>query len=300
MIIGAHCSISGGLCEAVNKVLSYGGNCMQICLRAPQQIYHKRFDNGKLLDMKKKIEEHNIILTIHSSYTINFARYTTDKLCVTGRLGLLNNLQDASVLGTNCLGCVIHMGKALTLDQEIARNNYIENIKECIAEMKKKNINSKIILETGASVGSEICSKIEGLASIYSSFDEEHKKYLGICIDTAHIFATGYDISTECGTIDFYNVVKENIGWENITCVHLNDSYIEKCGIHRDLHACIPYGTIGINIGYFVMICRVHNIPMILETPGCLKKNKEIIKYINHKEEIDTIKSWFKRSDITT
>ena len=170
--------------------------------------------------------------------------------------------------------------KNLNLTEDEAISNYVKGIKTAL---KKSDKNSTIILETGAGVGTEVCTSIFGLSKLYNNFSENEKKRLKFCIDTCHIFAYGYHI----GDLDFVdvfcNLIDEFLKWENVACIHLNDSK-DKVNSKLDNHADIGKGNIKVDgLKKFVQICAKYNVPIVLETP---------CESLSKKEQVTLIKSW--------
>ena len=163
----------------------------------------------------------------------------------------------------NALGCVVHFGKQLSLSRWKAIDNMRDTIMHILDHSK-----SKIILETSAGQGSELCHKLLEFANFYGSFSPKYKRRLGICIDTCHIFASGYDIRTKAGVNAFLKEFDDLIGLENVMLIHLNDSEREL-GTRVDRHANLGDGEIGMpGLREFVRFAVKRNIPVILETPG--------------------------------
>lgn len=304
LIIGAHINISNGFTSTVDYANSIGCNVFQMFISNPQSNKASRKNLKDLKIIKDKSKNLNIKIVIHASYTLNFCHPENAPIHKNAVDALVSNILDANEMDT--LGVVVHMGKnikALKITDKEALNNYVLGIKNVIK--KTSETNQKILFETGASCGNEICSSIEGLSELYNSFTEEEKKRIGICIDTCHIFASGYDISTKEGVKNFYTKFKELIGWEKVVCVHLNDSLDE---VHSccDHHADIGRGQIGeLGLRVFSKLCYKYEIPMILETKEFYYNDKNVIEkdetqfaqciQFTYKDQIDLVKLWISK-----
>ena len=168
--------------------------------------------------------------------------------------------------------------------------NLIANIIHIIKEMPS---GIKLALETSAGQGSQMGYKLEELAEIWNGIKHFGKKQVGICIDTAHIFVSGYDISNPAGIADYLDKFNKLIGWSNITNFHINDSRY-PLGSRKDEHRGLGQGLIYHSslrarathicksslqvqaLKYIKTFCQKRNIPMILEThgAGAIKKQK--------------------------
>ena len=222
-----------------------------------------------IMEIRNYIERKNIILLIHSIYLLNFCIAGPDS----GRVKYMHDninydLQLGSQLGAKCV--VLHLGFAKDIQRDIAISNLIDNINRILDKNKKNNI--RLALETSAGQGSQIGYTLEELAIIWNGVKKNRNK-VGICIDTAHIFVSGYDISNVIGLKNYMEKFNNLIGWENIINFHINDSRW-GLGMRKDEHRGIGNGMIykdteGINaLKYLIHFCKIRNIPMILETHG--------------------------------
>jgi deoxyribonuclease-4 len=279
--IGHNLNISNGFVTVADYAKSLDSNFMQIFLSTPQKYGNKRRDIVELKTLDAKLKEYNMKIVIHASYKLNFCNPENSFIHKMAIADLVNNLEDSVIL--NAIGVVVHMGKnviKLNLTDDDAINNYVKGIRSTLS---KTNINSTIILETGAGVGSEVCTSIFGLSKLYNKFSNEEKKRIKFCIDTCHIYSYGYNI----GDVDFVdvfcNLIQDYLGWYNIACIHLNDSK-DKVGKCLDHHADLGKGKIKLDgLKKFVKICVNKNIPIVLETP---------CDTLTKKEQISLVKSW--------
>jgi deoxyribonuclease-4 len=213
---------------------------------------------GVLPDCRKN---NSIKIFIHAPYVINLSNIEENNFnrC---KSSILNHLDVANIIGA--VGVIIHVGKATKLDPVIAVDNFVNSIKQII---KDYNGNSKLIIETAAGQGTEICVSMDELSSMYNRFSSEERDRLGICIDTCHIFAAGSDITTEDKILEYYEKISLLFNEDDIKCIHMNDS---KCVFRsrKDRHADIGHGHIGLeNLKYFYNLFKQRDIPFILETP---------------------------------
>jgi deoxyribonuclease-4 len=212
------------------------------------------------------IKNYNGKYVVHASYTINLAR-DWDEYSI-----WINQFIKEIILAyqLNAIGIVIHMGKHLDLTKEEAYNNMYTSLLYIHQQTIKYN-SVKILLETPTGQGSEICYKLEDFAYFFKKISKNKIKHInerfGICLDTCHIFAAGYDLSKESSILLYIEAVEELIGLRYISLIHLNDSKNE-IGSNVDRHDNIGMGKIGKDgllfiANYFNKI----NVPIVLETP---------------------------------
>jgi deoxyribonuclease-4 len=272
--IGAHISQDKTIIDTMNNIKKAGGNALQIFVSNPRSTTlnnpEKYFNISK--DVKKYIKDNDFKLVIHSPYVINIANeFKNNKRtiliedCYWVKL-LIHELNIANSLGAE--GVVLHVGKSVKLSY----SQGLENMKKCldyiVSIMIAKKINTKIIIETPAGQGTELLTNLNDFVIFFNSFSEEQKKYLGICLDTAHTWALGYDLE------EAYNILFKNTA-NYINIIHLNNSLISK-GERKDRHAVMLNGKIHNNyINNFILKLKKHNTIIILETPS-VSYDKEI------------------------
>lgn len=271
---GCHMPISNGIDKAIIGVNNIGGNCLQIFVSNPMsgkttdkaiQLYKDQGNN-----IKELLKQYKTKLFIHSPYTFNFAK---------GKINdswnncywinyYINELEIADNIGA--VGCVIHVGKSLDMNINIATKNMFDGLSYVIEQIKNLKLNSVIILETGAGQGTEMFitndNSLDNFANFYNLFSYEQKKYIKLCVDTCHIFSAGYCINDLKYCKQFVKEFDEKIGLENLILIHLNDSKKECCS-RVDRHENLGKGHIGKGINYFIHFAYSLNIPLVLETP---------------------------------
>lgn len=274
--IGAHISISKGLVNAAKEAKSYGGNILQIFTGSPRGKTKSVRDIDELKECRTYLETHNMKIVIHSSYLLNLAKPWTEYSWWLKELEI--ELENAYHLGS--IGVVIHMGKSLELSMEEAYNNMFTSIIHILKNTTEYG--TKIILETPAGQGTETCSKLEEFAKFYNKFKnvkDIHAKRIGLCIDSCHIFAAGYNIGQKTEFVKYMKQFDTLIGLKHIDMIHLNDSK-NKLGSRVDRHENIGKGYIGTKgLVEFAKFFKKINIPIVLETPyGNYKKEIEMLK----------------------
>jgi len=280
--IGCHVSIAGGIFEAPKRAADLGCEVMQIFTRSPQggkapELTNEICEQFKVQSAKFKIKE----VYIHTPYYINFAS-ANNRI----RYGSVSVVRDELERG-NLIGAkyvMTHLGTAKDLKDE-AIPKTIEMLKKCLEGYQG---NTKLLLENSAGTGDIIGDNLKELGDIIKKVNPHTKKVegfgvgvkssaiAGICLDTQHSFASGYDWRDFEKTLE---KIDKEIGLENIKLIHANDSQPEF-NSNRDRHAHIGEGKIGIDaFKNIVAFAQKNNIDMILETEhDKVEKDIEILK----------------------
>lgn len=287
---GRHINISKGFITAPWYAESLGCDIFQIFLSIPRRVLSKKKQVDELTQFREELEKRKMKMVVHGSYTINLCHPKNSKKFKASIKSLVQDLESSSIIGDRCLGVIIHMGKNIPenkISDEEALNNYVIGIQTALSLTE----DSIIILETGASQGHEVGSKLDELSEIYWKLEDSERERVMFCIDTCHIWATGYDISDSTGVKNFFKEFNNKIGLEKISCIHFNDS---KTGLEScvDRHADLGYGHIKERgLKSFARLAKKHKIPIIMETPLDAidpKTNREI----TFNNEFSLLKSW--------
>ena len=270
--VGAHINREKTIIKTMETITKNGGNCLQLFVSNPRSSSLVNIDNYINItdDVKDYISKNNFKLVIHSSYTINLARdFKNGKRtiplneCIWIKI-LLHELYISHLI--NSSGVIVHVGKHTTLSYNKGLENMRTAIEYIIDELQKNNLKTKIIIETPAGQGTELLTNLNEFIDFYNSFSKEQKKYLGICLDTAHIWASDYELN------DAYNIIC-NKNANDLIVIHLNNSAVKK-GCNVDRHTPIfdnANGTIPLkSIKQFLELFKDNkHVPIIiLETPS--------------------------------
>jgi deoxyribonuclease-4 len=260
----------GKLVNTLKKVLNGGGNCLQIFVGNPYRSIVSNVEEyrSQAKEVREFILEHDMKLFIHSPYILNFAKDPSEDNAYWIN-SLYNELQIADILGAD--GCVLHMGKSVKLEEDVAKTFMYNNLSTVIDMMKSNNIESKIYIETAAGQGTELyptLHSIDPLVEFFDQFSIDQRKFIGFCVDTCHIYAAGYDISSPQLVAEFFHEWKSKIGMQHLGLIHINNS-TKELGSRVDRHACLAYGKIPFEgIVAFISQAYKHSVPLILETPA--------------------------------
>lgn len=257
----------------------------QLFARNPRQLKVVEYKEKEALECKNYIIENDLFLVSHATYLLNSG---TKDNWEQKKESAINDLIYAEKLGAK--GSVFHVGKHLKQKPEEGIEIMYQYISEVIDELNRLNSKSIYILETCASCGTEVLGNLKDFGEFYHRFNDKQKENLKICIDTCHIFSSGYSLKSEQDAIQFIEIVQEYIGWSNVMVIHLNDSK-KDCGCHVDRHENLCVGCIGktneSGLRFFVKHCVNSNIPLILETPY-----EEDKMYETYEKDLQKVREW--------
>lgn len=283
-LLGAHTSIAGGVPKAVELAAELEFTAMQIFSKNNNRWYAKPLADKEIETFRKNLSDSGIkFVVVHDSYLINLCSSNAE-LLKKSRDSFIDELERCELLGIPYLN--FHPGSHGGLGEEKGLKLIAESLNKIHNQTKRLNVGSMI--EVTAGQGTALGYRFEQVRKIIDMV--ENKSRMSVCIDTAHIFAAGYDIR------DYQNyrkVMKEFddiIGIENLKCLHMNDSKREL-GSRVDRHEHIGKGYIGKD--GFTNIMNDNNIlhiPKILETPKGKKqledlKNLEVLRSLIKKKD---------------
>ena len=263
MILGCHCGMSGTemMLGSVKEALSYGANALMIYTGAPQNTIRKQLKELHIEEALKLMDEYKIDrknLIIHAPYIINPATTDIEKrdFCINF---LTQEVKRSYAMGSKVM--VLHPGNSLTNPLDLSISNICAVINEIIERTNETDV--VIAFETMAGKGSEVGRNFNEIKFLLDGIKD--KTRVGVCLDTCHIFDSGYDIVNDYDQV--FKSFNEIIGFDKLKVIHINDSK-NPLASHKDRHANIGEGYIGFDT--LKRICQDENfksIPKILETP---------------------------------
>jgi deoxyribonuclease-4 len=263
-LLGAHFSISKGLHHALYKAKAYGCTALQIFTKNASTWKERTLIQDDIIRFDQARVETGITeIVSHTSYLINLATFEREKHDMSCN-ALMNELIRSSVLDIPFI--VLHPGAHMGNGEKKGIEKIAAGINKIFAQTY--GIKTRLLLETTAGQGSGIGHSFEQLASIMDKIENQNR--FGICLDTSHIFAAGYDIRKKKSYLKTIKAFDKIIGINNLFVIHLNDSK-RDLGSRVDRHEHIGEGYIGINLFKFLMNDRrFRDVLKIIETP----KNK--------------------------
>lgn len=259
MNIGCHISIAKGIDKAPEIADGFGCEAMQIFTHSPSGGPIANISAETAKNFKAELKNHNIkAVYVHAPYYINLAS-KNNKIYHGSISAIRKNLERASLLGAKYL--MMHLGSSGDMEEK----EMLGKIKDGFAVIFEGYKGSaKLLIENSAGAGKTIGSDFKQIGEILK-IAKKHSALAGICLDTQHSFASGYNWSG--GFDDCVKEIDKHIGIKNIKLFHINDSATEF-NSHKDRHANIGKGKIGMK-GFekLVAFAQKNNIDMICETP---------------------------------
>ena len=258
MLLGVHCSIRGGLHNAFSESASLGIDTFQIFTKNQRQWKEKIIDTEEKSTFLNTYKTSRVkMIFSHASYLINLAS-NDDTLWECSVRALIGEVQRCHDLGLDFT--IVHPGSAKELGEQKGMNKIIKALKTTLHATENSTV--KILLENTAGQGTSIGYRFEHLKQIMDGVDSSS---IGICFDTCHAFAAGYDIRTKSGFEGTMEELDNIIGLKNLHAIHMNDSKGEL-GSKLDRHEHIGKGKLGLE-PFRQIMNRFTHIPKVIETP---------------------------------
>lgn len=271
ILIGHNCS---NLSSCIDEALKSKAKCIQIFTRNPTSFVLYPDNDVILSNIKILSAQLDIKIVIHGSFLINLCK-PSNQITQMKKL-LIRDLHISKKI--KAMGVIIHMGHNVDkkTSNEEALKLYIQNIDDILDSTPD---DTTLILETGAGCGNEVGTRLNELGDIRNKC--KNKERIKFCIDTCHIFSSGYDISNSNVVESLESYIDMTLGWKNVIVCHLNDSKT-NLNSRKDRHQDISFGMISKGIEYkdeyiiddttqpfinFIKFFIKYNIPLILETP---------------------------------
>ncbi len=260
MRIGVHVSIAGKIYESVDRAVQLGCDTMQVFSRNPRGWQTTRLEKEDIEEFKKRRREKDIRPAIvHIPYLINLAT-PDDQLYRKSISSYIEDIERTDLLGAEYF--VTHFGSHVGSGEENGIKRFSSALDEIIRKTKPK---ATILLETTAGSGSWLGYKFEHIRDIVNKLSD--KKNVGVCLDTSHIFAAGYDIRTKAGLEDTLKKFDKLLGLRLIKVIHFNDSKA-LLGSNVDRHEHIGRGEIGLEaLSRIINHPKLKDAAFIMETP---------------------------------
>jgi deoxyribonuclease-4 len=261
IVLGAHMSIRGGVSMAIERARSIRCTAMQMFVKNNMQWFARPLTSEEIHAFLNHVQRGELLSVFaHANYLINLAA-TNPQFHANSIRALTEELVQADQLELPFL--VLHPGAHLGAGEEAGLKKIADSVDEVFRKIPE--VKTKIALEITAGQGSCIGHRFEHLAQIIANVREPDR--LRVCLDTAHLFAAGYDIGSESGVKKTFHQFDGAIGRNRLVAIHVNDSKT-GFGSRVDRHEHIGKGRIGLDAFRFIMRSpRFNKIPKVLETP---------------------------------
>ena len=269
--IGAHVSASGGVENAPLNAAAIGANAFALFTKNQRQWVAKPLSEESIDAFKANCAAHGFgpdQILPHDSYLINLGHPEAEKL-EKSREAFLDEIQRCEQLGLNRLN--FHPGSHLKL---VSESECLTTIAESINWALDKTTGVTAVIENTAGQGSNLGFRFDHIAEIIDQVEDKDR--VGICIDTCHSFAGGYDLQTLESCDAVFTEFDKMIGFKYLKGMHLNDSK-KGLGSRVDRHHSLGQGVLGLEVFKYIMADdRFNGIPMVLETIDDTIWDKEI------------------------
>jgi deoxyribonuclease-4 len=268
MRIGAHMSVAGGVSKAVERAVVHGCESLQIFSKNANQWIGKPLDPVEIRTFRTRIYETGITPVVaHASYLINLAT-TFPLLREQSIAAFVDELDRAEALGL--LGVVLHPGTCTAGSEDDALRLIAEAIRTAFKARPRRK--TMVLLEHTAGQGRTVGHRFEQLAAILEHLDGSPR--VGVCLDTCHLVASGYDIVSEDGYRDTFAEFDRIVGLDRVRVFHGNDSK-KPCGSRVDRHEHIGEGCLGIEpFRRLINDSRFADLPILIETEKTSRSTK--------------------------
>ncbi|HEY7961643.1 MAG TPA: deoxyribonuclease IV [Solirubrobacteraceae bacterium] len=260
MLIGAHVSPAGGLPKAIERGVERGARAIQIFNQSPRMWRPTVYREEDVAAFREAMAASPIdAVVIHAVYLLNCASEDPE-IRAKSLTSLTHSLRVGAQIGAQ--GVVLHPGSAKTGDVGAAIARAGATIREALADSE----GCALHLENTAGTGGTLGRSVEELAALIEAAGGGPR--LGLCLDSCHLFASGYDIRTRAGMDALVQEISQKIGSERLGSLHLNDSQT-PLGANRDRHANVGAGELGEEgCAVFLSTPAFAELSCILETPG--------------------------------
>jgi deoxyribonuclease-4 len=258
VLLGGHCS--GGIKKALDNAHSLGMDAVQLFVQSPRTWRFPEHDPADLEAFCARREELGIgAVTVHALYLLNLASPKKDfyeKSVST----LRSTVDTACSIGAEAV--VFHVGSHLGSGFEAGLKRVVPALRKAL---ERCNETTWLCMENTAGTGGTIGRSVEELAALFDALDGHPR--LGVCLDSCHLFASGYDFTDRKELDRLLRELDGSIGLDRLRCLHVNDSKT-PLGSNRDRHDNIGEGLIGGKLTVFLGHPKLQGLPALLEVPG--------------------------------
>ena len=274
MEFGAHMSSSGGIDTAIDRIEAIGGDCVQVFTQSPRMWRPTNHKPEAIERFRARRAEAGIGgVVCHALYLCNLAA-PDDEIYEKSIRTMRSTVDAGTAIGADAV--IFHVGSHLGAGFEIG----LDRTSAALAKILERcDGDTWLLMENSAGAGGTIGRSLEELQTLVERLDRHPR--LGICLDSCHLYVSGYDVTQPQAVDELVGAVDGGIGLDRLRALHVNDSAAEL-GSNRDRHANIGEGLMGEGLGAFIAHPALQHLSVYLEVPGVNKRgpNAEEIKKV--------------------
>ena len=255
MLFGAHCS--GGVKGAIDRAEEIGADAVQLFVQSPRAWRFPEHDPTVLEAFRERARSRPRV--VHAIYLLNLAS-PDDELYEKSVDTLRKTVDTACAIGAQAV--VFHVGSHLGAGFDAGLERAVPAIERAL---ERCGDDTWLLIENSAGAGGTIGRSLEELATLYERLGDHPR--LGICLDSCHLYVSGYDVTDAAELDDVVARVDELIGLDRLRVLHVNDTP-SALGSNRDRHANVLEGELGEGMGVFLAHPAFQDLPVLLEVPG--------------------------------
>jgi deoxyribonuclease IV len=277
VLFGGH--VGGGVKAAPERAQAIGADALQLFVQSPRAWRFPNHDPEVLASYPERAREAGIESSlVHAIYLCNFA--SPDDVIYDKSVSTLQNTVDAAC-AIQADGVVFHVGSHLGAGFDAGLERAVPALEQVLERCSEK---TWLLVENAAGTGATIGRSLEELATLVDRLDRHPR--LGVCLDSCHLWASGYDVTDPAAFDLLLDEFDGLIGLDRLRALHVNDSQT-PLGSNRDRHANVGEGLIGNKLSVFLGNPRLQKLPAVVETEGQAGKGPDV-------REIETLRKLWK------
>jgi deoxyribonuclease IV len=258
VILGAHCS--GGVKKAIPRGVEIGADAVQLFVQSPRAWRFPEHDPADLAAFREQRAAEGIgAVLVHAVYLVNLASPNEDFYAKS--VATMRSTVDAAC-AIEADAVVFHVGSHQGAGFDIGLERTVPAMRQALERCSES---TWLLMENSAGAGGTIGRSIDELAVLFEALDRHER--LGICLDSCHLYVSGYDVTKREELDRVLDEVEKTIGLERLRVLHVNDSKA-PLGSNRDRHENIGDGVLGEELGVFLSHQKLQGLPALLEVPG--------------------------------
>ncbi|MDQ3823717.1 MAG: deoxyribonuclease IV, partial [Actinomycetota bacterium] len=258
MLFGGHCS--GGVKKALDTAAGHGFEAVQLFAQSPRAWRFPDHDPAELERFRERRPElGQRAVLVHALYLLNLAS-PNDELYEKSAETLRKTVRTACAIEADAV--VFHVGSHLGAGLDAGLERVVAAVADVLDHCSET---TWLLLENTAGAGGTIGRSVDELALLFDRLDRHPR--LGLCLDSCHLFASGYDVTDAAALGALLDEIDGAIGLDRLRALHVNDSQA-ALGSNRDRHANVGDGLMGEKLGVFLAHPRFQELPAVLEVPG--------------------------------